>query len=98
MDIVELIRNADSVPEVFAALSTYAESLRHVAVIPQWCLRMPVEDEADLGRRMVALIGVIDLTSRNLRDRDCNIAKHALQVFAAAAWRLRPRRNWRGGP
>jgi hypothetical protein len=93
MDIVELIRNADSVPEVLSALSTYAESLRHVAVIPEWCLRMPIEGEADLGQRMVALVAVINLTSQHLRDRDCNIAKHALQVFAAAAWRLRPRRD-----
>ena len=94
MDIVELIRNADSVPEVFSALSVYVESLRHVAAIPEWCLQMPIQDEADLGRRMVALIAVINLTSQNLRDRDCNIAKHALQVFAAASWRLRPHRNW----
>jgi hypothetical protein len=98
MDIVELIRNADSVPEVFSALSAYAESLRSVAVIPEWCLRMPIEGEADLSQRMLALIAVINLTSQNLRDRDCNIAKHALQVFAAAAWRLRPHRNWRAGP
>jgi len=98
MDIVELIRNADSVPEVFSALSVYAESLRHVSVIPEWCLQMPIEGEADLGRRMVALIAVINLTSQNLRDRDCNIAKHALQVFAAASWRLRPRRNWHPKP
>jgi hypothetical protein len=93
MDVIELIRNADSAPEVLSALSVYVESLRHVPVIPDHCLRLPLEGEADLSQRMVALIAVVNLTSQNLRDRDCNIAKHALQVFAAATWRLRSRKN-----
>ena len=92
MDIAELIRNANSAPEVFAALSVYVESLRNVAVIPEWCLRLPLQGEDDVGQRMMALVAVVNLTSQNLRDRDCNIAKHALRVFAAATWRLRSRR------
>ncbi len=92
MDIVELVRNADSAPEVLAALSIYVESLRGVAVIPEWCQQLPLKGVDDVGQRMLALVAVVNLTSRNLRDRDCNIAKHALQVFAAATWRLRKRR------
>ena len=91
MDILELIRNADSAPEILAALSVYIESLRNFAVIPEWCLRLPLQGEDDVGQRMMALIGVVNLASRNLRDRDCNVAKRALHVFAAATWRLRSR-------
>lgn len=92
MDIAELIRNANSAPEVLAALSVYVESLRNVSVIPEWCLRLPLQGEDDVGQRMMALIAVVNLTSQNLRDRDCNLAKQALRVFAAATWRLRARR------
>jgi hypothetical protein len=92
MDIAELIRSANSAPEVSGALSVYVESLRNVAVIPEWCLRLPLQGEDDVGQRMVALIAVVNLTSQHLRDRDCDIAKHALRVFAAATWRLRSRR------
>jgi len=90
MDITELIRNADSAPEVLAALSVYVASLRNVAVIPEWC-RLPLQSEDDIGQRVLALVAVVNLTSQNLRDRECNIAKQALRVFAAAAWRLRSR-------
>lgn len=30
---------------------------------------------------------------KNLRDRECDIARRALRVFAAATWRLRARRR-----
>ncbi len=93
MDVIEFIRNADSAPEVLSALSVYVESLRNVSAIPDWCLRLPLQGETDVAARMVALIGVVNLTSQNLRDQDCNAAKRALQVFAAATWRLRPRRG-----
>jgi hypothetical protein len=91
MDILQFIRNADSAPEVISALSVYVESLRNVAVIPDWCLQLPFHGEDDVYQRMVALIAVVNLTSQNLRDRECNVAKRALQVFAAATWRLRRR-------
>jgi hypothetical protein len=92
MDIAELIRNANSAPEILSALAVYVDSLRNVGVIPEWCLRLPLQGEDDVGQRMMALIAVVNLTSQNLRDRDCNIAKQALRVFAAATWRLRSRR------
>jgi hypothetical protein len=40
---------------------------------------------------MMALIGVVNLASKNLLVRECRAAKQALQVFAAATWRLRAR-------
>jgi len=89
MDIAEFIRNADSATKALSALSVYLESLRHVPSIPEWCLRLPLQGEADLRERMVALVAVVNLTSQNLRHRECGIAKHALRVFAAAVSRLR---------
>ncbi len=91
MDMTELIRNAGSAAEVISALSTYVESLRQVSAIPDWCQRLPIQGEEDVRARMLALVAVVNLTSQHLRDRDCNIAKGALRVFAAACWRLRPR-------
>jgi hypothetical protein len=91
MDIVEMIRTANSAPEVLSALAVYVESLRNVTAIPEWCLRLPLEGEADVMRRTVALFTVVSLASQNLRHRDCNIAKHALRVFGTAASRLRRR-------
>jgi len=91
MDVLEMIRSADSAPQVLSALSVYVESLRNVAVLPDWCLRLPLEGEADVYQRMVALITVVNLTSQHLRDRECNAAKHALRVFDAAIRRLRPK-------
>lgn len=89
MDFIELIRTADSAPEVLAALSIYVESLRGVAAIPEWCQRLPLQGADDVGQRMLAMIALVSLASQNLRDRECRIAKEALRVFAAAAWRLR---------
>jgi hypothetical protein len=91
MDILELIRNAQSGPEVLSALSVYVESLRNVAVIPEWCLRLPLEGEDDVAQRTAALFAVVSLASQNLRHHDCNLAKRALRVFGAAASRLRHR-------
>jgi hypothetical protein len=91
MDIFELIRNAQSAPEVLSALSTYVESLRSVAVIPEWCLRLPLEGEDDVAQRAAALFAVVSLASQNLRHHDCDLAKRALRVFAVAASRLRRR-------
>ena len=94
MEIIERIRSAESAPKVFSALSAYVRSLRHFAAIPDWLLRLPLKGVDDVGQRMKALTAVVHLTSQNLRDQDCKIAKDALQVFAAATWRLRADRGW----
>ena len=89
MEIMELIRNADTAPKVLSALSTYMESLRHVAAIPDWLLRLPLKGADDVAQRMSGLTAVVHLSSQNLRVRDTSVAKAALRVFAAATWRLR---------
>lgn len=88
MDIVDFIRNASSAPQVLSALSTYAESLRHIPSVPDWCLQ-PLQGEADVRERMAVLFAVVNVASQNLRDGECNAAKRALRVFAEALDRLR---------
>ncbi|HTQ76889.1 MAG TPA: hypothetical protein VMI15_02595 [Burkholderiales bacterium] len=96
MDAYELIRNADSAADVLSALSVYVQSLGDVTVIPDWCRQLPLDGAADVYQRMLALVAVVNLASQNLRDRECNLAKQALRVFAAAYWRLRPPSDKRG--
>ena len=47
MEIIELIRNAESAPKVFSVLSLYVESLRPVAAIPAWLLRLRSHERED---------------------------------------------------
>jgi hypothetical protein len=93
MDVLEIIRNADSAPKVLSTLSVYVESLRHAAAIPDWLLRLPLKGADDVGQRMAALTAVVHLASQNLREQDTRVAKGALRVFAAATWRLREGRD-----
>ena len=88
-EIVDRIRSAESPPMVLSALSAYIGSLPSVDAIPAWCLRLPLNGADDVERRMAAMVGVVNLTSQTLRDRECGIAKGALQALAAATWRLR---------
>lgn len=90
MEIIELIRSAGSQAEVLRALSAYAHTLRDIAALPDWFLQ-PLQGEADVRERIAALFAVVNLTSQHLRDADCNAAKRALRVFAAALARLNPR-------
>jgi len=90
MDVIELIRNASSAPEILSALSVYVESLRTIAVIPDWCIG-PLAGESDVRERLVALFAVVNLTSKHCLDRDCNVAKRAVHVFATALQRLKSR-------
>ena len=90
MDILELIRNADSAAEILQALSAYVQTLPVPSVFPDG-LRLPLQSEADVFQRTLALITVVNLSSLNHRDEDCRLAKRALRIFAAAAWKLRRR-------
>ena len=89
MDAIELIRNAGSATDALSALATYVSSLPELSVIPDWCLRLPIEGEADLFQRAAILLAAVDLTSRTLRYRECGALKQVLRAFAAAAARLR---------
>jgi hypothetical protein len=88
MDVVEIIRNANSAPQVLSALSAYLESLNLAPMLPEWCFR-PMQGEADVRACMAALFSVVNLTSKHGLARECGTAKRALHVFAAALQRLK---------
>ena len=88
MEILELIRNASSTPEILSALSAYMESLSQIPSLPDWCVQ-PLLDEGDIRERASALFALVNLTSQHLRGRECNAAKRALRVFVAALERAR---------
>jgi hypothetical protein len=92
MQIVEMIRGAGSSTEVLSALSAYVDSLRDLATLPfPDGFLQPLQGEADVRERMVALMGVVNLTSQHLRYAECSAAKRVLRVFAEALARLRGR-------
>ncbi len=88
MEIVELIRNASSAPQVLAALSAYAQTLRDIAVLPEGFVQ-PLQGEADVHERIAMLFAVVNLTSQHRLHEQCDAAKRALRVFATALQRLR---------
>ena len=90
MEILELIRNADSAPEILSALGAYVETLRHVDSIPEFCSRVPIDGYRDIYARMFALMAIVNTASRQLDNGLYSVAREALQIFAAAASRLRP--------
>ncbi|HUK03685.1 MAG TPA: hypothetical protein VLV90_01235 [Burkholderiales bacterium] len=90
MQIIELIRTASTNSEVLTALSVYAGNLRDIVSLPDW-FQQPLQGEADVRERMLALMAVVNFTSQHLRYAECNAAKRALRVFAEALSRLNPR-------
>lgn len=91
MDMLEMIRIADSTQQVLQLVGEYAQSLVHASAIPDWCARAPLNDVQDLRRRAETMFMVINSASQQLDHYSCDVAKEALQIFAAAAARLDPR-------
>ena len=84
MDVLELIRNADSAIDVFQALSVYADSLRDTPFIPEWCLRLPFDGESDVYRRMLALIAVANAAPQGLLGRHRTTIERAVSTFTSS--------------
>lgn len=89
MELLDLIRLADSAPQVMSLLASYVETLRGAAALPAWWHALPLESPDHVQQRMLALLGLVHTASRRLDDRACARAKQALHVFAFAAWKLR---------
>lgn len=87
MDIVELMHQASSVPDILSALSAHAGTLCNIAAIPDWCVA-PLKDVADVRERIPALLAAVSFTSQRLLDSDCERVKHALRVFVVAKRQL----------
>jgi len=81
------LRLGASAPEILSALSAYAESLQDIPGLPDGFAR-PLRGEADVRERIAALVSTVNLTSQHRLHRDCEAAKRALRVFAAAQARL----------
>ena len=84
---------ADSAPQVLQLLGAYMESLRSAAILPEWWQQVPLESPNQVQERMVELMGIVSLTSRQLDHRRCRAAKQAMHVFAVALWKLKPRKG-----
>jgi hypothetical protein len=93
MEFLELIRVADSAPQVLAALAAYADSLREASVLPQWWLEAPLENTRHVQERTLELFAMVHAASLRLDNRRRAEAKAALRVFACAVARLAPRRR-----
>lgn len=91
MDMLEMIRIADSTQQVLQLVGEYVQTLVHASAIPDWCARSPLNGVHDIRRRAETMFVVIDAASRQLDHYSCEVAKEALQIFAAAVARLEHR-------
>jgi predicted neuraminidase len=89
MQVYDRIRHDASAREILSALSAYARELDGVAAIPEWFAR-PLRGEDDVHERIAALVAAVNLTSQHRLHADCETAKRALRVYAAALRRLSP--------
>lgn len=87
MQVSDHVRRGASAPEILSALSDYAQELDGVAAIPEWFAR-PLRCEDDVLERVAALVVAVNLTSQHRLHADCDKAKRALRVYAAALERL----------
>ena len=90
MDFMQMIQVADSAQQVLTILSTYLDSVRGAALLPEALLDAPLDDVRQVEVCMVELMGLVSASSRALDHRRVGAAKHAMHVFAAALWRLKP--------
>jgi hypothetical protein len=90
MEFLELIRVAESAPQVLATLAAYADSLREASALPQWWLESPLENTRQAQERTLELFAMVHAASLRLDNRRCAEAKAALRVFACAVARLSP--------
>ena len=96
MELLDLIQVADSASQVIALLGTYLVSLRATAVLPESFFAVPLDNEHHVEERMVELIGMVSMASRQLDHRRVSVTKQALQVFAIALWKLKGKRRPHG--
>jgi hypothetical protein len=88
MEFPDLIRVAESAPQVLATLAAYADGLREASVLPQWWLEAPLENARHAQERTLELFAIVNAASLRLDNRRCAEAKAALRVFACAVARL----------
>jgi len=87
MDVGKMIQGSSLTHEMLTALSVDAESLRNIEAVPAWCMA-PLNDVADIRARIPALLGVVHLTSQQLRNRECDAVKKSLLMLVEALGHL----------
>jgi hypothetical protein len=98
VELLDLIQITDSAQQVLEILRTYVETLRDAAPLPDWWLQLPLDSPDHARERMLELVAMVNLASRQLDDGRCGAAKQALQVFAVAVWKLKSRAARRLSP
>jgi hypothetical protein len=88
MEVLDLIQNADTAPQVLDLLRAYVDTLRESAALPDWWMRLPLEDTDSVRRHFIGLMAIINTASRHLDHGRCAIAKQALSVFAVGSWKF----------
>jgi hypothetical protein len=92
MEIINIIRDANSTDEIYSLLTAYIEALQHCdkgeSMAPQ-VVALPINGKADLQARSEQLFVELDVASKRLDDNACVIIKEARAIFTAALYCIR---------
>jgi hypothetical protein len=92
MEIINIIRDANSTDEIYSLLTAYIEALQHCdkgeSMTPQ-LVALPINGKADLQARSEQLFVELDVASRRLDDNACIVIKEARAIFTAALYCIR---------
>ena len=90
--ITEVIREAETEHEVYFLLTAYVEAVRFgdkLNCLSESMTSLPLTGIDDVSERFDKLIGELDVASRRLDDKTCEVIKEALYIFGAGLNHLR---------
>jgi len=91
MMIIDVIRQAGDEHEIFFLVSAYIEAVRHcdkLKTLPEHMWTLPLAGTDDLETRTEGLESKLDGPSQPLPERERLIVCEAVDIFAAALYRL----------
>jgi hypothetical protein len=91
MMITNIIREANTEPEVYFLLTAYIESIQFgdkLNCLSEHLTSLPLTGLDDVRQRSVKLVTELDVASKRLDDKVCVVIKEALEVFGTALSRL----------
>lgn len=92
MEIINVMRDANSTDEIYSLLTAYIEALQHCdkgeSMAPQ-LVALPINGKADLQARSEQLFVELDVASKRLDDNACVVIKEARAIFTAALYCIR---------
>ncbi len=89
--MTDLILKSANDHEIRFLLTSYLDAVRHgdgQNGLAESITTLPLTGEADVNRRVAALLTELDAASKRLDDRGCDRIKEALRIFATASDRL----------